>query len=85
MTNAFIKAILNSRDLSMDELAGRDVVDEAANIPDGPKTVARDGTDSSTNAFIKALLNSRDSSKSLTTDEVLSLASLASRALDELD
>ena len=63
MTNAFIKAILNSRDLSMDELAGRDVVDEAANIPDGPKTVARDGTDSSTNAFIKALLNFHEAPK----------------------
>ena len=87
------------RDLTPDELAGRDTVDgildarepspqqetQARGIPDGPKTVARDGTDDPTNAFIKALLNSRDSSKSLTTDEVLSLASLASRALDELD
>ena len=47
------------------------------------KTVARD--DSATNAFINALLNSRDSSRSLTTDDVLPLASFASRALDELD
>ena len=57
----------------------------ARNIPVDPtKIVARD--DRSTNAFIKALLNSRDSSKrELTADDVLSLTSLASRALDELD
>ena len=60
---------------------------QARDIPlvDGPtKTAARDG--SATDTFIKALLNSRDSSKrELTVDEMLSLASLASRALDELD
>jgi hypothetical protein len=57
---------------------------QARDIPDGPtKTVARD--DSATNAFTNALLNSRDSSRSITADDVLSLASLASRALDELD
>jgi len=93
------------RDLTPDELAGRDTVDDifdtymsnhatrepspqqetqARDIPDGAtKTVARD--DSATNAFINALLNTRDSSGILTTDDVLSLASLASRALDELD
>jgi hypothetical protein len=54
-------------------------------IPNGStKTAAREV--SSTDAFITALLNSRDPSKGdLTTDDVLSLASLASRALDELD
>ena len=57
---------------------------QARNIPVGPtKTAARDG--SSTNAFVKALLNSRDSKGELSADEVLSLASLGSRALDELD
>lgn len=58
---------------------------QTRDIPVGAtKTAARD--ESSTNAFIKALLNSRDSSKGeLSTDEVLSLASLASRALDELN
>jgi hypothetical protein len=56
---------------------------QARGIPDAPETVARDG--SATDAFIKALLSSRDTSKSLTADDVLSLASLASRALDELD
>ena len=91
------------RDLTTDELAGGDTVDDildrythstrepspqqetqARGISDGPTTVARD--DSSTDAFLKALLNSRDSSKrDLTADDVLSLASLASRALDELD
>jgi hypothetical protein len=56
---------------------------QARGIPDGPKTVARDG--SAANDFINALLHSRDSSGELTLDHVLSLASLASRALDELD
>jgi hypothetical protein len=56
---------------------------QARGIPDGPKTVARDG--SAANDFINALLHSRDSSGELTPDHVLSLASLASRALDELD
>jgi hypothetical protein len=96
------------RDLTPDELAGRDIVDDLLDtymsnhatrepspqqetqardtpLADGPtKTAARDG--SATDTFIKALLNSRDSSKSeLTADDVLSIASLASRALDELD
>ena len=93
---------IHLRNLTPDELAGRDIVDDFLNtkvhatrepspqqeaqargIPGGPTTVARD--DSPTNAFLKALLNSRDSSKELTADEVLSIASLASRALDELD
>jgi hypothetical protein len=57
---------------------------QARGIPDSPTTVAaRDG--SATDEFINALLNSRDSSRSITTDDVLSLASLASRASDELD
>jgi hypothetical protein len=93
---------LKSRDSLRGELAGRDAVDEyisallkspaarepspqqethAHDIPDGHETVARDAT----NDFITALLQSRDSSKGLTPDEVLTLASLGSRALDELD
>jgi hypothetical protein len=94
---------IHFRDLTPDELAGRDIVDDFLNtpvklpgsstqqetqpprIPNGStKTAAREV--SSTDAFITALLNSRDPSKGdLTTDDVLSLASLASRALDELD
>ena len=94
---------IHLRDLTPDELAGRDIVDDFLNtpihstrepspqqetqargIPDGPTEIAaRDG--SATDAFINALLNSRDSSRSLTADDVLSLASLASRALDDLD
>jgi hypothetical protein len=93
---------LNSRDSLRGELAGRDAVDDyisallkgpaarepspqqethARDIPDGHETVARDAT----NDFITALLQSRDSSKGITPDEVLTLASLGSRALDELD
>ncbi|KAF8495546.1 hypothetical protein F5888DRAFT_564187 [Russula emetica] len=59
---------------------------QARGIPGagGPtETVAQDS--GATNAFIKALLSSRDSPKELTPEDVLSLASLASRALDELD
>jgi len=57
---------------------------QARGIPDDPtKTVARDG--SATNSFVDALLHSRDSPKSLTLDDVLSLASLGSRAFNELD
>jgi hypothetical protein len=41
--------------------------------------------DTATNEFIKALLQSRESPKEITPDHVLALASLASRALDELD
>jgi hypothetical protein len=93
---------IHLRNLTPDELAGRNIVDDFLNTnvhatrepspqqeaqargsPGGPTTVARD--DSPKNAFLKALLNSRDSSKELTADEVLSIASLASRALDELD
>jgi hypothetical protein len=98
---------IHLRDLTPDELAGRDIVDDFLNTPVKPpvkppgsslqqesqppripngstKTAAREV--SSTDAFINALLNSRDPSKGdLTTDDVLSLASLASRALDELD
>jgi len=93
-TDAFIKAILNSRG-HVDDILNKYLPNhatrepspqeekQARDIPDGPETVARD--DSSTDAFIKAILNSRDSSKGLTADDVLSLASLASRALDDLD
>ena len=59
------------------ETQARDITDDTT------KTAARD--DSSTNAFIKALLNSRDSERELSANDLLSLASLASRALDELD
>jgi len=92
------------RDLTLDELAGRDNTfgdflndyishatrepspqqeAQARDIPDGSRTVARDG--SATNKFITALLNSHDSSKRLSDDDVLGLASLASRALGDLD
>jgi hypothetical protein len=98
----YVDDFLNSRDSPRDELAGRDAVDEFINtifshpaarepspqqethargIPDSPKTVARDATDD----FIKALLRSRDSSSEFTADDLLTLASLGSRALDELD
>jgi len=74
------KALLNSRGSSRDELAGRDDP-QARGIPDGPTKT--DG--SATDAFIHALMSSRDTSKEITADDMLTLASLASRALDELD
>ena len=99
-TNAFIKALLSSRD----EHEGYDTVSDfldayrsnhatrapsnqqetQAGVTDGPtKAAVQNG--SATDAFIDALLNARDSSKDFTADDVLTLASLASRALDELD
>ncbi len=93
------------RDVSPDELAGRDNLDDAINAyisnskptareympeqeiqarsspDDTPKTVARDGT---MNDFINALMKTRDSPE-ITTEDALTLASLASRALDDLD
>jgi len=100
--NDFLTALLNSRDSPMDELAGRDIIDDLFNhsihpprepspqqetqarrIPDSSTIMARDN--SATSAFIKALLSSRESSGDITPDNLLTLASLASRALDELD
>ena len=57
---------------------------QARGMPDSaPKTVTRDS--STSKAFLKALLSTRDSGRDITPTEMLSLASLASRALDELD
>lgn len=102
-TDALIKALMNTRDLSSDELAGRDFIDDFLDTPieippSGPNPHARSNTDglteimardddgssgSATDDFIKALMSSR--SEEITHDEVMTLASLASRALDELD
>ena len=89
------------RDVTPDELAARDDLDDfmntyflntresvsqpdiqARSAPDGPsKTVARDTV---ADSFIDALLKSRDSS-GITPDDLLALASLASRTLNDLD
>jgi hypothetical protein len=89
------------RDVTPDELAARDDLDDfmntyflntresvsqpdiqARSAPDGPsKTVARDTV---ADGFINALLKSRDSS-GITPDDLLALASLASRTLNDLD
>jgi hypothetical protein len=90
--------ILNSRelafhpphDLTPDELAGRNTVDDIVNAY-MPKHSAREPSSqretqarsADSDAFIKAFLNSRDLSRRLTTDEVLRI--LASRAMDDLD
>ena len=79
--DAIIEALLNSHGSSRDELAGRDDP-QARGIPDG-STKTDHG--SATDAFIHALMSSRDTSKEITADDMLTLASLASRALDELD
>jgi len=87
----FVK-ILNTRDDTVEDILDKYINSrepspqqetQARDI--GPtKTAAWD--ESSTTALINTLLNSRDPSKGeLTTGEVLSIASLGSRALDELD
>ena len=98
--NVFIDALLKSRDSLMGELARRDAVDDSFGsytssyntrepIPeqetqdDAPKLVARDS--SATGAFIDALLKTRDARSDITPSDILSLASLGRRALDELD
>ena len=95
--DAFMDALLNSRDSLMGELAGRDAADDLLNsytsnhntrepIPEQEtqaNSVRQDS--SSTNTFIEALLNTRELGNEITPDHVLRLASLASRALDELD
>ena len=86
---------------SDDELAGRSWLDDIMDIvvpPDYWAALKRSTTeddieimaredgasgDSATNAFIKALMSTRD--EEVTRDNVMRLASLASRALDELD
>jgi hypothetical protein len=88
------------RDVTTDELGARDDLDDfidflnsresdpqpevhARSTADGPsKTVARDAV---ADNFINALLKSRDSSGAITAEDLLALASLASRALDDLD
>jgi hypothetical protein len=89
------------RDVPSDDLAARDDLDDFMNTyflntresvsqpdiqapgtPDGSsKTVARDAV---ADGFIDALLKSRDSSD-ITPEDLLALASLASRTLDDLD
>jgi len=99
-TNAFIKALLSRDELEGHDTVS-DFLDayksnhatrapspqqetQARGIPDGPtKDAVQNG--SATDAFIDALLDARDSSKDFTANDVLTLASLASRALDELD
>ena len=64
---------LETRELSQPEI-------EARSIPDGsPETVTRNAADD----FIAALLQSRDSE--VTPESLFGLASLASRALDDLE
>ncbi len=75
--NAYISKPATRESTPQQESEARSVPDEA------PETVTRDNT--ATNEFIKALLESRESSEEITHDHVLGLASLASRALDELD
>jgi len=107
---AFMSLPIRLRDLTPDELAGSDTVDEifdaymsnhvtrepspqqetqARGIPDSDditKPMARDNSLSAMNELIDAFSKSLDSPKrELTADDVLSFASLASRALDELD
>jgi hypothetical protein len=87
---AFLEALLNSRDLTPDELAGRNTVDDIVNNYMSGHFARESSSQQETqarsydsDAFLKAILNSRDLSGRLTTDEMLRI--LTSRAMDDLD
>ena len=82
---------IRHRDLTPDELVGRDAVDDfintymshAAREPSPEQEIQdRSGEDS---AFIETLLGTRDLSKRLDSDNLMRLALLAGRAMDDLD
>jgi hypothetical protein len=92
---------IHLRDLTSDEFAGRDYVDEfitllrnpaarepsprqethARGIPDGHEIVARGATLDFFNSILKTL----EAPQELTSDQMLDLAMIGRRALDELD
>jgi hypothetical protein len=83
---------VQARDDATDEPDGDYDMDQFVNdyilsrdIPDGPtEVVARDGTEGgNADQFINALLQSRDTT--VTPEDLLMIAALASRALDDLD
>jgi len=82
------------RNLIPDDLAGSDIFDDAvasvksnyANREPSPQQETKTRRDdSATDKFLKALLNSHDLTRRITADDVLGLAKLATRALDDLD